>query len=1264
MTGPGREIAKVSVRVIPNTKGFEAQVRREIEGMGPFKVKVIADLDTTKAQAALDKFAAQRKAITVTVDLDKGLAETEKAALQKPITIPANVDIDKGLAEAEKAALKKPIHIKAIVDLDKNSFAPGILGATRFGAALNSIQTSFANIRSKSANAMGLVGTDFERAGGRAGKAFGLLGRDSDKQFSHIGNTAAIVGGAIGSVFSSAARAIGSGLSTAVSSAGSALSTVGGILGTVGSKIAAVAPAVLEAASAFGSGAIAAIGFGAALFKMSAIATVVAEAGAGITAAWGFASTAIAAVPAAIALIGAPIAAIAIGMDGIKKAAAAIKPEFDALQKSVSATFEKGLTPVLKDLAQKVFPTLKTGLNQIATSLVSAASKLESFISSGTGLALLGQVFSGVSAEIDRIGPGLQSLTEGFLRLAGNQHALDALGNTINELGNQINLISNNPSLNKAFDGLGQVLVSVTKGFGNLVNNGIKLFAAAAPGISAGLDSITSFFGKFNWEQLGTAVGNAFKGLGSALNEIPKSTIDGIGKSFESLGAALNSQNFKDGVAGIASAVPVIVDLGTKGVQAFGVLGQSIGGFVQIVKGTPQILDSFRKSTAEVLHDVTGLNTALLKGNEAFDEFGGVVNVGTASVDAAGRSMVDLGGATDDVANQMKVLEEATAKIPPTIAKTTQQAADDFALLPDLIGTSAAKIPPAILNPLIPLPPQVGQVAIDSSGRFVDGFKNLPTQGAGILTNMPQIVLAPVQPLPGLAGALATQTSTSFTAGLGSLLTGAAQATAGVPPVFANMADILQAKLPISGQRVGEAFGSGANSGLSLGLATVGQTTTQGFVPVQDAGTAGVQGLVDSINAVLPGVGTAFQTAFTNIQTLATTAFTALTTQFTTVGTALTAMGTSFTTLGATLITFGTSITAITAQFTLLGTGFTLLNANLVTFGTSFTTINASLVLFGTALTLVNAGIVVFGTSFLTLNPALLLFGQNLTLVNSGFTAFSAGLLLVNAALVAFGTGLTTAGAAATAFAAAVQAAFTAVNASVTQGMAQAVAAVDAGFTNMVAAADAGGVNMTTSATTMMTNFVKAVTDGFVKATDAVTQGVAAMVKAVDVNALVDVGGQLIEGMATGMIAHIPAVEAAARQAVQKAVAAANAEAKINSPSRVMRDGPGIGLTEGLAVGQLKGIPLAEDAARQAVRASLAAAQREVDATGALQFAVTSLSNFGSSIASQVSAAINAQAGTINLTTQTILDGKVLDERTQQVLATWERQILAGRKAA
>lgn len=96
-------------------------------------------------------------------------------------------------------------------------------------------------------------------------------------------------------------------------------------------------------------------------------------------------------------------------------------------------------------------------------------------------------------------------------------------------------------------------------------------------------------------------------------------------------------------------------------------------------------------------------------------------------------------------------------------------------------------------------------------------------------------------------------------------------------------------------------------------------------------------------------------------------------------------------------------------------------------------------------------------------------------------------------------------------------------------------------------------------------------------------------------NAFSSTGGNLALGLANGFIANSPAVEAAARAAVAKAVAGAKDEGKVASPSKVFRNEIGIFLPKGMELGIKDGTPGVARSAREMARAAIDASRKEFD---------------------------------------------------------------------
>lgn len=299
------------------------------------------------------------------------------------------------------------------------------------------------------------------------------------------------------------------------------------------------------------------------LLTAIALAPALTAAGAAITAVWGAVSTAIAAAPAALALLAAPIAAVVLGMDGIKVAAQTLQPEFDALRAAVSAAFETGLTPVFERLAA-IFPTLQAGLVGTAESLSFVADRIVDIVTSAEGIEQLEAIFEGVNRAINEMSPGLEAIVSGMLRVASNGAAFDVIVEAVNRFGialdESIARLDAGGTLDAAFSALGDLLGELGEAFVGLVENGIEVFVGAGPGLSAVVDSITDFFGRFDWGRLGAAAGEALQGIASAIDGIDDQTIEDITKSFEGLGDTLQSPEFAAAVQAIADVVPIAVD--------------------------------------------------------------------------------------------------------------------------------------------------------------------------------------------------------------------------------------------------------------------------------------------------------------------------------------------------------------------------------------------------------------------------------------------------------------------------------------------------------------------------------------------------------------------------------------------------------------------------------------------------------------------------------------------------------------------------------
>lgn len=557
MSSPGgREVGRVSIRVVPDTSGFRRDLKRAVdEAEAGLKVEIPVefDVDTAGLRAKLESIQAR---VTIPVDFEVDLARLRaqlEALDNSRVTIP--VEIGDG-TEIERLQAR-------LAALDNKD--------VRIGVGLAGVAAATAQLE----YLISLVGL--------------LDGRQIDIQVDIDS------GGAIGQLVALNAAMAGTSANAAVMGATSR--------------------------NAFQGMASSALSIARTLLQVGAYSLGIAVAGAAITAAWGAASTAIMAIPSAILLLAAPIAAVATGMDGIKAAAKTIKPEFDKMQKAVSATFEKHMIPVFKTLT-KLFPNLTEGLQGSARAVSFLGQSMANMLTSAPGLALIDKTFANINFALVSMHPGIESVVQGFLLLGSQSAIFDTLVQAVNTFGEEfrtsvIDMITDG-TLDSAMAGLGDSLASLTRGFFDLVQNGLKVFAAAAPGVNQFLDSLTSFFNRFDWNRLGTSVGNVFSGLAETLDGVDTGTIRDIEDAFGRLGDLFKDKDFQADLQGVIDGLPGVIDQMRSFAKDFAAVADDISTAVDEFNTVDQKFRDFSEGFVQSAEDL-GKDLGISGEGGAFD---------------------------------------------------------------------------------------------------------------------------------------------------------------------------------------------------------------------------------------------------------------------------------------------------------------------------------------------------------------------------------------------------------------------------------------------------------------------------------------------------------------------------------------------------------------------------------------------------------------------------------------------------------------------
>lgn len=666
---------------------------------------------------------------------------------------------------------------------------------------------------------------------------------------------------------------------------------------------------------------------GVALAQASAMAFAVAVGGAAITGAYAAAATAVAAVPAALALIAAPVGTVMAGLDGIKRAAATIKPEFDDLRASVSATFERGLIPVFDRLAD-TFPTLQTGMNRVAESIVGIARRLTEMVATEAGLNRIDTIFQNVATALERISPGIAAITDGFLILASQGRTFDPLITAVNEFGtrfraNVLDLLESG-TLDSAFQGLSDMAGIAARGLADLIKNGIIAFAAAAPGMNKGLQSISDFFNRFDWKSLGESVGGVFKGLGEALDRVPQETIDKITAGFEKLSQTFQSEDFQvklqEIIAGIPTAIAWIdrlsqafVTIGayvSVGIQSLEKIGRAFDGLVKIVTGAAQTFLTVGRIIGNPWQ--AWLDRADI--TKSFQDAGALIregfgqlktefttpwpSIGDAAATAAGAAFRKLPPAALEEIN--KLGGEISSKTSPEVAKAVEAvgggsanaAERGMSLVPPAAQTGIEPTADAVTQGLAP----AEQAVTDATTRIKDGLATgftglaapVATALAGVGTTIsteatkwgPLITTA----MGGVNLAIDIgfqSTAAAATTGMGTVGTAITTEGAKWGPLVTTAMGLVNQALDIGFQSMAAAATTGmtlvqtaitngflaVGAAVSLAMSTLTNVLVAGFVVMQTAAANGMIGVQTAITAGFAGVNAAAATAMTSFAT-------------------------------------------------------------------------------------------------------------------------------------------------------------------------------------------------------------------------------------------------------------------------------------------------------------------------------------------------------------------------------------------------------------
>lgn len=346
----------------------------------------------------------------------------------------------------------------------------------------------------------------------------------------------------------------------------------------------------------------------------------------------------------------------------------------------------------------------------------------------------------------------------------------------------------------------------------------------------------------------------------------------------------------------------------------------------------------------------------------------------------------------------------------------------------------------------------------------------------------------------------------------------------------------------------------------------------------------GFTGDIEKLNAAISNLGSGFAGISSSFQTI----------------------GTSMSLIATSSMMAVTGLTNFSTQITSLSTTLGLLPSIMTMAVSGFTIFTAQILSSVAGLAAINAPIAMFNSQIMTMTPSLMMAGAGLSGFNAQANAAGNAMRLLasnssvaQGQVTALGVSIQIAMSGATAsistagnqMVVVIQSSMMQLSMVVTNSMTNASSAVLNSSMQMSTSIRTAGTQMTTTMQSTLNQIVSLTKNGMTRASQAVQQGGAQMAQHIQssgqkmvtlmqsaINTVVNTvnngrsrmisaGQYMSEGLAVGMRNALPAVTAAANALVAEAERAAQAKAKINSPSHLFRDEVGWWIGAGVAKG-------------------------------------------------------------------------------------------------
>ncbi|HEO1924782.1 TPA: tape measure protein [Streptococcus agalactiae] len=876
----------------------------------------------------------------------------------------------------------------------------------------------------------------------------------------------------------------------------------------------------------------------------------------------------------------------------------------DAFQKMATEfkTVDQAIDGAKESLANKLMPMFEH-LNKFGIKVVNALSDaLESIdfggMADGLGKFLESINLEGIVAKVSGTISSLVGKVKTFWTAFANTGAVSAFIGAIQSIAGAIGHVWESLTASSVLNTLASVLGNVVKWLSQAAtvaaNFISSLPAGAIQAIVGGLVGLVAGFKAFNFLKSFNPFSLFKKGAEEAVDvatnsvKRSKSTItqlfNGLSNVIKSLGTAIKAaatgigQGLKAALSGLAPVIrafgAALKTAGVANILAFGgaiaIAAVGIGAGVAIIAAGFALLATQSQGVSTILQAVGSV----------------IVSVGTAIGTILNLALQGLANALVIVAPVLPTIASAFAQLSPLITAAGSAIAtviNSFSSLAPVItalGSALSQVIASISSGIAQIATAVTPIVEIISSAFVQ-----------VVTVVSQAIVQIIQALAPFIPAISAMVQ-AVAPVLQSLVEAFNNLISQISPIIDSLTQLFQtfgeqvSSILESAGSVVESFGSAIRSVLdgvagifeSMGNAAknAGQGVklmAQGVKMLVDLRLGDLVGTLAAVatglgavaNSGIASAGPGLQQAGNGLRLIAISAQTA--------SLAMQALPSVFSTLNSSIGTLPSVMTTASSAMTTFASATISSFAGLVGSTASISALQSRITALSISMLMAQVGASTMSAGFSSVSSVLGMLGGVLGAITGQFTAITAAAMIARTSIMQLATSVPLVASGFANISSAATSAMSQLNLAVRSAMAQAVATMTSSMAQMVSVVRSSASQMTQEGQQAGRGVSDGVTNGIRSGIGSATAAMSAMVNAIrstgmaGASAMRGVGAMIGQGLAQGMYSALGAVTAAANALVAQAERAAQAKAKIHSPSRLFRDNVGRYIAQGIAVG-------------------------------------------------------------------------------------------------